>query len=337
MKICYFIEHSLHYIPIILPLIQKTGGTIISHVKNTEKCLKHKPVNFDILYYKNENRLLSDFRNLPFEIIVHPGFSIELFRKVPGLKHVQIFHGTSDKPYNYDKTLQYYDLIIAPGPLMKEEIINRNLAEEKKIKITGYPKIDAFLHSEFDTQSFRKNLGFNKDKKVILYAPTWNDPERYSSFRKYIIPLLRDLKEYYLIVKPHANILRDRPWQLLKAYLKKERNTVIFPKAASILPFMAVSDMLITDISSVSHEYLTFDKPMIFLCPKQKESIPEEHIWIFQCGDIIERERNILTTVQANFEHPDRYRKHREYALKRIFYKFDGKSPDRFMQALTEL
>ena len=337
MKISYFIEHSLHYLPIILPLIHKTGGTIITLVKNTEKYLRDTPFKIDLLYYKNEKHLKRELQNLPFEIIVHPGFSIELFVGDTGRKHVQVFHGTSDKPYNYDKSLRYYDLIITPGPLMKEEIIKRNLAEGKKIRIVGYPKIDAFLHSKFDTDSYRKNLGFNEDKKVILYAPTWNDPDHYSSFSKYIVPLMRDLKEYYLIVKPHSNILRDRPWQLLKAYMKKGRNSVIYPKADNILPFMAVSDMLITDISSVSHEYLTFNKPMIFLCPRQKESIPEDHKWMFQCGDVIESERRILTVVRENFEHLDKYKKQRDFALKRIFYKFDGKSPDRFLHAVKNL
>ncbi|MCK4804178.1 MAG: CDP-glycerol glycerophosphotransferase family protein [Spirochaetes bacterium] len=337
MKICYFIEHSLHYLPIIVPLIQKTGGTIISLVKNTHKYLEHTKNNFNILYYKNFNRLKRDLKSLPFEIIVHPGFSIELFNGIPGLKHVQVFHGLSDKPYSFNKSLKYYDLITVPGLKKKEDIVRRGLAEENKIKIIGYPKIDAFLHSDFDAQAFRNKLGLKEDIKVILYAPTWNDPYRYSSFNKYIIPLLRDLTKYYLIVKPHSNILRDRPWQLMKAYLKKGKHTVIYPKAANILPFMAVSDLLITDISSIAHEYLPFDKPMVFLSPRPKALIPREHKWIWQCGDVIERGKKILPVIQENIEHPDKYRKQRHYAMKQVFYKFDRKSPCRFMNALQNL
>ena len=100
---------------------------------------------------------------------------------------------------------------------------------------------------------------------------------------------------------------------------------------------MAVSDILLTDISSVSHEFLPFDKPMIFLSPKPKETIPKTHRWIWHCGDVIEDRRNLLREIKGNLDNPVKYKKERDNALKKVFLDFDGKSSLRFKTALIGL
>ena len=100
---------------------------------------------------------------------------------------------------------------------------------------------------------------------------------------------------------------------------------------------MAVSDILLTDISSVSHEYLPFNKPIIFLSPKPKETIPEEHQWIWRCGDVIEYKSDIFNIVKENIDNPYKYKKERDKTLKQIFCDFDGGSAYRFKAALESM
>ena len=100
---------------------------------------------------------------------------------------------------------------------------------------------------------------------------------------------------------------------------------------------MAVSDILLTDISSVSHEFLPFDKPMIFLSPRPKETIPEIHRWIWHCGDVAEDKKNLLREIKQNLDYPLKYKKERDKAVKQVFLDFDGKSNLRFKTALIEL
>ena len=336
MRIGYLIANSLHYLPTIIPLIEKTGGVIFSFRRVSSSYLDLKN-RIKIYHFRNYKHLLNKISGFNLDVLIHPSFSIRYFKNISDIKHVQVFHGTSDKPFNFHKSLKLYDLIVVPGEKMKEDIIKKGLAEEEKIKIIGYPKIDSFLHSDFDEDSFIKKLGLIPERKNVLYSPTWDDPNHYSSFPKFIKVILRELKDYNILVKPHPNIFKYRPWQIAMAYLYKHKNTFICNSNISILPFMKISDILLTDISSVSHEYLPFGKPMVFLSPKPVEKIPEEHRWIWHCGDVVENPKDLPKIVESNIHYKDKFYRDRVVALKKIFYKFDGKSADRFKEAIQKL
>ncbi len=336
IKVGYFIAGSLHYLPTILPLIKETGGMIITFRNIPDKYLNGEE-SVTVVRFSGYRSLLKNIESLNINILVHPSFSVQYFKGVEGIKHVQVFHGTSDKPFNFHKSLKYYDLIVVPGKKMREDIIARGLAEDGKIKIVGYPKLDSFLNSDFDKDAFLKDLGIKNNKKIVLYSPTWDDPDNYSSFKRFISVVVRGLKEFNVIVKPHPNILKYRPWQILKAFLIKRKNVRIYPGKMNIIPLMSVSDIMLTDISTVSHEYLAFDKPMIFLAPKDIDRIPEEHRWIWRCGDVVKEPSKLPEIVKNNLYNKDMYSDVRNEAKKYIFYNFDGKSAIRFKSLLSEL
>jgi CDP-glycerol glycerophosphotransferase (TagB/SpsB family) len=336
MQYGYFIADSLHYLPIVEPLIRTTGGVLITlarEVKLRFDGAGGREVN--TVHYKNSRRLVEEFPGLGVEVLVHPSFSIHRFRKFHGLKHVQVFHGVSDKPFDYHESLREYDLIAVPGPLRKERIVQKGLAAAEKIVEIGFPKIDAFLHSSFDAVSFKKTLGFDNDKKTVLYAPTWSDPKGFSSFARSATAVMRGLSQYNVIVKPHINTLRYRPWQILKAVIAKRKNCVIKARSSNVLPFMALSDLMITDISSVSQEYLAFDRPLVFIDPKPRGHIPPENTWMWRCGEVVRDVRGIARAVSENLEYTDKFANTRAEAKNRIFLPFDGKSADRFKNALV--
>lgn len=337
MNIGYFIAGSLHYLPLIYPLIRETGGFIITFKKGAGKFITEETGEYKIIRYKNSKNLLKHFKNLNLDIIVHPSFSTHFFKNFSGLKHVQVFHGISDKPFSFHKSLKNYDLITVPGKKKKEDIVKKGLADPDKIEIIGFPKIDYFLHADFDRGAFIKKIGIDRSKKTVLYSPTWADRNKYSSYSKFVVSILKNLSEYNVILKPHVNTLKYRPWEILKAYLQKRKNCYIFPKSMNVLPFMAVSDIMITDISSVAQEYLAFDKPIVFLNPKPDRMIPEEHKWLWKCGDVIENKRDISKIVEKNLEDPVKYKDQRKSALSYIFFEFDGKSSLRFKELIMKL
>ncbi len=338
MKPAYFIANSPHYLPTVLPLIKETGGTLITFNRRTRRFLpKEAGRSFTIRFFPNYRSLHRNFKELSVDVVIHPSFSIQYFKRYKDIRHVQIFHGTSDKPFNFHPSLTRYDLIAVPGPKMKEDIVKKSLASVGRIAVVGYPKIDAFLHSDFEPDAFREEVGLDFRKKTILYSPTWDDPDHYSSFARFAVTILHAFTQYNVIVKTHPNTLRYRPWHVARAYSVKGENSFIFPRTRSILPFMAVSDILLTDISSVSHEYLPFDRPMVFLNPLPGRVIPDEHTWIWGCGDVVANVKDLFRVVNKNIDDPDIYKKARETAQKRIFLDFDGNSALRFKNALIAI
>ena len=103
------------------------------------------------------------------------------------------------------------------------------------------------------------------DKKIILYAPTWRDNSYVSA--GYTFELKADFRlwkkilgeDFIVLFKPHYLIInkyQDDP--SLKGFLYS------IPAAAEINELYVISDVLITDYSSVFFDYAILKRPMYF-------------------------------------------------------------------------
>lgn len=133
--------------------------------------------------------------------------------------------------------------------------------DESKILPLGAPRIDILL-SERNTAEIRKAFDDAhpdcKDKKLILYAPTFRengdadkkllDNINMAEFNKH----LGD--EYALLIKLHPQINSSKPVE----------GAVDVTKGHDIGELTLISDMLITDYSSACMDFALLSKPCIF-------------------------------------------------------------------------
>src|SRR5699024_9150413 len=137
----------------------------------------------------------------------------------------------------------------------------------KTITESGYPRNDfLFTHNNKDDVNTIKNkLQLPKDKKIISYAPTW----RHDVFKivvHYNLNLLFDLAKmeksisvYYLIILILHYLIAE------KIYLSNYPNFIVdYSYHEDIRDLYLVSDILITDYSSVFFDYANLKRPMIF-------------------------------------------------------------------------
>ncbi|EDY36277.1 CDP-Glycerol:Poly(glycerophosphate) glycerophosphotransferase superfamily [Aciduliprofundum boonei T469] len=143
-------------------------------------------------------------------------------------------------------------------------------APPEKLFVTGFARLDRLLkYLQKPTDELRAMLNIPKDsKKIILYAPTfdiglwpWEDP--YEG----IAQLAKFLKKYnsYLLVRTHPYAKYSE--KKLERYLKNYNNVKFVPmkKYPDTMLLLAVSDVLITDWSSIYTDYLVTKRPIIFL------------------------------------------------------------------------
>lgn len=139
---------------------------------------------------------------------------------------------------------------------------------------TGYPRNDVLVacrnnaaRAEEEKNRLRDKLGLPRDGKVIVYAPTWRDDEAngkntysFSTALDYE-ELLRLLgNEYTILVKSHY-LVKD------SLDLFRYRGAVrSFDEKCDIADLYLVSDVLVTDYSSVMFDYSLLGRPMIFYC-----------------------------------------------------------------------
>lgn len=161
---------------------------------------------------------------------------------------------------------QKWDYLIAPNQY-SEDIFQSCFAFEKQFIESGYPRNDVLYqkNNAKDINEIKKKLGLPNDKKVILYAPTWRD-DYYISAGKYkfhipfqlekLIDLLGDeavfiFRAHYLVAES-LNELLDKP------------TIYNFSGSEDISDLYLVSDLLITDYSSVFFDYANLERPMLF-------------------------------------------------------------------------
>ena len=143
---------------------------------------------------------------------------------------------------------------------------------ESKVYATGLPRTDWLLTLLSDknkaekTREIRGKIakcmgwGSLKDKKIILYAPTFRDNEADNpKLHMNVSKLAETLPDDYLIfLKLHPFVSRafkenDLPDRVINVSDYQDLNEL-----------MVVSDVLITDYSSIIFDFVVLDKPMYF-------------------------------------------------------------------------
>jgi teichoic acid glycerol-phosphate primase len=155
--------------------------------------------------------------------------------------------------------------VVVGSDVMAAIFIKSFNLKKKQILTTGVPRTD-FFFNEQAVQNARQTLTLQhpvrKNKKVILYAPTYRDHE----LDHFMLPLdigkmvKRLGNDYILFLRLHPAI----------------QNTVIFSKQYldfivdvssdqyDINELLVITDYLITDYSSISVEFSLLQKPIIF-------------------------------------------------------------------------
>ena len=264
----------------------------------------------------------------------------------PGGSCTTIFqgHGTGDRKYggNLDNLRAFdYHFLSGPKHLKKLQDSQVSIPEERLVSI-GNPRFDAYVKGEIDRDICMDNLGIvDRDRKNILYAPTWQKGK--GTLHQLVYRFCRELTgEFNLIVRPHHFLSRSIPKIKAWAAINGIRH-VYFSNPNDLLRHdtmsdFAVSDLLISDTSSIQYEYLITGKPMIVaeLEPVDLHKMPTEMDVrsITQVYDGSPR-ANILNMVVDNLAspHTEAYRQ----LLQNCFYFNDGHSTDRAVKFVTDL
>ena len=183
-------------------------------------------------------------------------------------KRISVWHGIPykkmfidlDKSY-VEEALEYdygVDLMVSPSKFYTEEFLRKSMLYNGEVLETAVSRTDSLFKNNEEKNTIKENLGIPLNKKVLLYAPTYRTS---GNFELPFNPnkLLEKLNskgkdEWILVVKLH--------------YLNKLSNVsssivdcTSYPIVNDIL---AVSDMLITDYSSLFFDYSILDKPALF-------------------------------------------------------------------------
>ena len=183
------------------------------------------------------------------------------------MEEVHMPETTAEKYKNnfYNESRQW-DYLLSPNAYASQ-IFRRAFRFEKVILECGYPRNDILYvgNQRRYIEGLKKVLGIPLNKKVILYAPTWRDDQFYKvGHYKFEMPL-----DLGILQKKYGNecvILLRMHYLISESFdLSIYQNFVYdFSTSVDINELYLVSDLLITDYSSVFFDYANLKRPVIF-------------------------------------------------------------------------
>ena len=210
----------------------------------------------------------------------------EFLRRRKGTYYIQTWHGTPLKKLALDmddvfmagekdidtykeyfvRNVSTWDYLISQNPF-STATFRRCFDFHKEMLEIGYPRNDILFreNTREDIVRLRRRLGLPLDKKIILYAPTFRDDEfsdddKYEFQPKISFDALRAQlgDEYVMIVKYHYLIMDAVDWTPYQGFIYH------FDQSRDIAELFIVSDLLVTDYSSVMFDYSILNRPMFF-------------------------------------------------------------------------
>ncbi|WP_071460848.1 CDP-glycerol glycerophosphotransferase family protein [Bacillus massilinigeriensis] len=196
-----------------------------------------------------------------------------------GLEDASVPSRTKIAQKRFKKVYSKFDKVIVGSEEMAEIFKKAFGINESKILRTGIPRTDLFYdtkrHQHVKNKYLLNNPEF-RNKKVILYAPTFRDTSIHSFQMPLNLDMMKDVlgQEYILILKLHPAIKQGvKIKETLKDFVYD------FSDCKNINELFFISDLLITDYSSIPFEYCILNKPMIFFPYDLKDYSKTRGFW----------------------------------------------------------
>lgn len=297
--------------------------------------------------------------------------SQHLNKYIIGSKHIilQLWHGMPIKTIGHtekgiSKQLKNsytffgkYGYFFATSDIFKHLINSTFKCDYSKIYITGEPKTDFCFY-----KSSKKiaSLIQSNHKKTVLFMPTYKQQIRFgkrdvnTNFDN--IFYMQDYNEEHFtdflkkndilfLIKPHpfdelAYIDFFKSKQLPSNF-KLILNLDLVSNNLNINELFPYTDMLITDFSSTSINYLITGKPVIYMTQlvteydENRGFMYPDNYEQFMIGDNVNNYKTLVNTINKNLNSPDTTTKKTRINLLHKYY--DDKSSERIYEIMKEL
>ena len=281
-------------------------------------------------------------------------------------KKVQIFHGLAlkkvelaiERKAEYNNSFKgrldnairgrfpLYDLVISTSKFYTEKLFSKSFNVGTAIE-SGYPRNDIFykeIDDDYsllgsDNEVISKIASFRScGHKIILYAPTFRDTTGDA-----ISDNVLDLDKLSEFACKHKIIFIFK-FHLstdLSVKLKAYDNIIVYNNSCDIQPLLKVTDILITDYSSVCIDYLLLDRPMAFFAYDYEKYITKDREMLFdynwitagpKCRSQEELQKAIQSYIDGKDDFTDKRRQIRDIAFD---YK-DGNSSARVWDSIRK-
>lgn len=350
-----FYLEQLYYLPHFLPVVEVLRKKNLSYkfilVENIKRdTFRQKEILEGIFEDEKLDYQFGFTENIKCKYLIGGNHLPELPESFDFGRSVLIFHGGGNKGAHLNSSFNEYDLRFIESDFVDKEIMRLYPNNTTKNIIVGYSKLDPILnYSKDDIDALYSKYSLDKNKKTILYAPTFYP----SSFDKMSKDFPDHFSEYNIIIKPHSyTYLRSKYKNHIKkmAFWDTYSNTYVAKfEDYNLIPFFSLADIVISDESTAVYEFAAMDRPVIWnrfikwrlsyrLFPKKIKARQQEGMEAFRdIGTNVHKYDDLKEAVENQLSNPGELSERRMFYSDTVIGKFDGKVSDRIVDYLINL
>ncbi|QFK72893.1 glycosyltransferase [Pradoshia sp. D12] len=349
----------------LLPLQDKItfASSKVASLQDSFECLydeieKSRP-DYKVVGHFKKERSFKDYVKLYYDIATSKYVIVEDYYRPlyklkarKGTEVIQTWHaagafkkfGHSAVGYRESNTKEFENQ--AHGSYTKVAVTSKEIIphyaeafniSEKNVYSVGLPRTDVFFDQEgieYLRKKYEAVYPAMRNKKIITYAPTFRGgPGKRSSFNiqldlKKMAEELSD--EYVLILKLHPSVTKG------VNIPKEAKDFVLNLSKNDINNVLSITDILISDYSSVIFEYALLERPMIFYAYDLEEYLQDRGFYYeykdFIPGPLADKTEQVISLIQQNAFDIQKVKAFKE----RFFEVFDGQASKRFVETLIK-
>jgi len=321
-----FIENNAFLYSKLKKLYPETAAVLLNYNKSCFHYFSHHQKKDDIVLFFNPKKIFSFLASIyhlaTAKVVIMDNYyaflsSVQFKREV---KRLQIWHavgaiktfGLKDSSIK-DRSKKANERFLKVYNQFEHTLVGSNKMENifkeafglpsSSFIRTGIPRTDLFfddLHKNKIITELYDHYPELRNKKVILYAPTFRDGQ----IDHYTLPInLAALKktlgkEYIFVLKLHPAIKTTFDYGKQDSFILDLSD---YPKVNDLL---FITDYLITDYSSIPFEFSYFQKPMLFYPYDLEEYMATRGLWEpysdLVPGPIVHSSEDIAHTILNN-------------------------------------
>ena len=232
---------------------------------------------------------------------------------------VNFFHGVAgkydlDRPSPESGLFREYDLVAFANLDRMRRYVEAGVIPAERASLVGYPKLDALVNGAHDGPAVRRSLKLDEARPTVTYAPTWSPASSLHIAGEAIVETLL-ARRFNVIAKLHDNcFLPDAKyaagidWRERLARFKGPGFALV--ESHDSTPYLAASDLLVTDHSSIGFEFLALDRPLVVFdapeLPRVARINPDKIVLLRSAAAVAHTPDELGDLVEAELRHPGR-------------------------------
>lgn len=300
--------------------------------------------------------------------IVSNTYLFDVLPKKEGQVFVNLWHGSGVKAHDfYDPNLPLQQLNRLLVFLEKTDLLCVHSLDNRfhisamlhfdmrKAVVTGQPRLDCVKKAN-GRENLIKVLGeeIRKYEKLFFYVPTFRADRTSHSGKFYSENVFRlddyDNEQLQTFLEKHNAALvyklhpvEQKAFKGVSFSMGKNcyelTDHMLFDADVRYDELLNAFDIMISDYSSIAYDFLTLDRPIIYLIPdyeeyKSQKGFRYRNIDYYMPGEKVYAFSELLSAMETNLQNPDAYACERQQVIMQMFDFSDDRAAERCYQAI---